>query len=214
MDKGIETGKDKIRRICDVLRKETLEPAQGEAEEVIARAHKQAEEILEEARKKTDAMQQEAARAIEEKNNAFEASMRAASRQVLESLKASIEEKLLHPELATLIREKTQDPETIAQLINAVIDALEKEGTHADLSAYIPSAVSADAINALVGARVLERLKEKSVLVAPFAGGIAVKLHKERLTIELTDEALRELVLRYVQKEFRTLFFASKASNE
>ena len=36
--KGFETGKDKVKKICDVLKKETLEPAKEEAERIIAAA--------------------------------------------------------------------------------------------------------------------------------------------------------------------------------
>ena len=38
--KGLETGKDKIQKICDALRKETLEPAKQEAREIVEKAHR------------------------------------------------------------------------------------------------------------------------------------------------------------------------------
>ena len=44
--KGIDAGKDKVKKICDVLRKETLEPARKEAEEIIQQAEAKAAEIL------------------------------------------------------------------------------------------------------------------------------------------------------------------------
>ena len=45
----METGKDKVRKICDVLRKETLEPSQKQAEEMLAQASLQAQEIIAQA---------------------------------------------------------------------------------------------------------------------------------------------------------------------
>ena len=47
--KGLESGKDKIQKICDALRKETLEPAKQEAREIVENAHMQASEIVTEA---------------------------------------------------------------------------------------------------------------------------------------------------------------------
>ena len=52
--KGLETGKDKIQKICDALRKETLEPAKQEAREIVENAHLKADEILQEAKKKAE----------------------------------------------------------------------------------------------------------------------------------------------------------------
>ena len=44
--KGLDTGREKIQKICDSLRKETLEPAKQEAREIIENAHMQASEIV------------------------------------------------------------------------------------------------------------------------------------------------------------------------
>jgi V/A-type H+/Na+-transporting ATPase subunit E len=209
MEKGNETGKDKIKQICNLLREETLAPAQKEAAEIIKKAEEQAKEIVDKAGQRTEEMLKEAALEIEKTRNAFEGSLRAAAQKSLQELKIAIEEKLVQPELVSLINAKMQEPHVLTKLIATMIDALEREGTHADMSVYIPSAVSVDEINALIGEKVLGKLREKSVLVAPFGGGIAVKMHKEKITVELTDEAVRELLMRYIQKEFHALFFAN-----
>lgn len=208
MMKGTETGKDKIKRICEVLRKETLEPAKAEGEEIIKTALLEAENIISEARHKAEEMLILAAAEIEKKNNVFQSSLQQACKQALDELKQSIEEKLLQPELAKAITGATQDPKTIAKLIDAVVKALETDGIDGDLSVLVPAAVSADAINNLLAKMILDRLKEKSVLIGPFSGGIEVKLHKEKITIDLSDAALKELVAHYIRKDFRKLFFA------
>ena len=41
-----DKGQDKIKKICDQLREETLEPAKQEAEEMLENAKKQAEKII------------------------------------------------------------------------------------------------------------------------------------------------------------------------
>ena len=50
--KGIETGKDKVKKICDFLRNETLDPARHEADSILENAREKAEKILFEAKKR------------------------------------------------------------------------------------------------------------------------------------------------------------------
>lgn len=208
--KGLETGKDKVKKICEVLRKETLEPAKLQAEEIIQEALLKAEEMLLEAQEKIEKMKDAATKNIEREKNVFHSSLNQACKQALESLRQNIEEKLLSQELARLLAKHTQDPKVLAELISVVVKAVEKEGIDVNLSAYIPSAVSARSVNELLASSVLQQLKEKSVLLGTMTGGIELKLHKNNITIDLTDQALKELVANYIRKDFRELVFGSK----
>ena len=101
--KGLETGKDKIQKICDSLRKETLEPAKQEAREIVENSHMQASEIVAEAKAKAIAMTEEAEKEMEEKKRVFHASLNLACRQGIEQLKQKIEKDLFNQELTALI---------------------------------------------------------------------------------------------------------------
>lgn len=205
--KGLETGKDKVKKICDVLRKETLEPAIKEAEDHLEEARHRAEEIIREAREIAERMQHEAREDIERQRSVFKSALQQACKQALEALRQQIEEKLFNPELGRLIAARTQDPQLLAQLIPVVMKAIEKEGLGADLSIYIPAAIPASSVNALLTDEVKQRLREKSVLIGPITGGIEVKLHKENMTIEISDTALKEVVALYSRKDLRELLF-------
>lgn len=212
-DTGIEIGKDKVKKICDVLRRETLEPALKEGEQIVAESRRQAEEMIEDARKAIVQMRYEAEQEIERQRNVFQSSLYQACKQALEALKQSIEDKLFNQELSRLLLKHMQDPTVISQLLTAVVNAIEKEGIGADLSAYVAAAVPARAINALLMQEILNKLKEKSVLVGPFAGGIEVKLHHENITLDISDAALIELVANYIRKDFRELLFSAATGN-
>lgn len=205
--KETETGKDKVKKICDILRRETLEPAKNKAEEIIRSAHEQADEIIAAAHQDAAKINEEALQEIERQKNVFQSSMNQACKQAIASLRQSIEEKLFNRELAKLITKHTQDPKILAQLITAVVKAIEKDGTEANLSIYIPAAVPARAVNALLAQETLDQLKEKSVLVGPFGGGIEVKLLDENITVDISDAALKELVANYIRKDFREMIF-------
>ncbi len=205
--KGIETGKDKVKKICDVLRRETLEPAKNEAEEIIQEARRQADDLIVQAKKEIENLQRDSQMEIERQKNIFQSSLSQACKQALESLKQTVEEKLLNPALAKIVMDQTQKPEVIAQLIQAVVKAIQEEGIDANLSVYVPAAVPARTVNEMLGKEIVQRLKEKSVLLGTQAGGVEVKLHDKNITIDISDVALKELIGRYIRKDFRDMFF-------
>ena len=205
--KGNETGNDKVKKICDVLRRETLDPAIVEAETIVHSAKHRAEEIVSSGRREAEKLVEEAKQEIERQKNVFQSSLSQACKQALEALKQSIEEKLFNQELGRILTKHTQDPKVLAELISAVVKGLQKDGIDAPLSVYVPAAVPARSVNTLLAHDILEKLKEKSVLVGSLTGGIEVKLHNQNITVDISDAALKELVANYIRKDFRELIF-------
>lgn len=203
----METGKDKVKKICDVLRKETLEPSQQQAKEILLQANLQAQEIIAQAHGEKEQLLSDVKELIAQKKAVFEASLSQMSRQVVDVLKQEIKENLFSKELLQLLRPEMNKPEILAKLINAVVGAIEKEGIETDLSMYIPEAVPAREINTLLLQSVLHKLQEKSVLIGPIQGGIELKLRDKNITIEITDSSLEELIERYSRRDFHELIF-------
>jgi V/A-type H+-transporting ATPase subunit E len=210
MKQEVVSGKDKVKQICEVLRKETLEPAIDEAKKVLEDAKVKAEGIVAEAKDKAAKLIAEAEKDIEKKYGVFKASLNQGARQSVEWLKQEIEERLLNQNLGAMIAGATGGADVLASMVKAVIGAVAEEGLETDLSVIIPSAVEPKQVNDLLGQDLVEKLKEKSVVVGPQKGGIALKLHKDRITIDLTDEALLDLMTRYVRKDFHKYFFVNK----
>lgn len=207
--KGIETGKDKVKKICEALRRETLEPAMQEAEEIIKEAHEKAERILTDAKKQADLFHHEAREKAEREKKIFQSALNQASKQAIQVLRQLIEEKFFNRELAEQLSKPLQNPQVLADLIAAVVAALKQEGSEANLSAYIPAKIPARAVNELLTKEILNQLREKSVLVSSLGGGVEVKLHNENVTLDLSDTALKELIASYIRKDFREIFFES-----
>ncbi len=208
--KGTDSGKSKIQKICDIIKTETIEPAQQEAREIIENAHLRAEEIIRNAEKKAKGILGHGEKEIEQRKRVFESSMNLASRQALESLRQKIENELFHPALAEAIHKSLSQPDMIAKLMTAVIQGIEKEGIDSDLTALVGKSVSPKQINELLLKHIVERMREKGVIVGDFKGGIKVVLHQNRITIDISEEALRELIGSYVRKEFREMLFQVK----
>lgn len=73
--KTTDTGKNKIQKICDLIKSETIEPAQQEAREIVENAHLQAKEIVDEARRQAEEIHAKALREIEQKKKVCESSL-------------------------------------------------------------------------------------------------------------------------------------------
>lgn len=208
MMKTLEKGQDKIDKICAVLRGETLEPAQKEAQMIIENAQQQAEKIIADAHKAAEKLHANAKTAIEQEHNVFLASMLQASKQSLETLRQGIENKFFNENLSTVIEKGASDPNLIANLINTIIKALEKDGLAANLSVLVSKAVSPREINELLAQDVLKQLKDNTVEIGNFNAGIKLKLNNKKVTIDLSEVALKELLATYVvRKDFRKMIF-------
>jgi V/A-type H+/Na+-transporting ATPase subunit E len=206
--KTLEKGQDKINKICAVLRDETLEPAQKEAQAIIDNANKQAEQIIAEAEKTAADFHTKAKAQIEQEHNVFQASLQQASKQSLETLRQAIEKKFFNEHLLDTIEKGMTDPQLIANLIQAISKAIEKEGLGADLTALVGKTIAPRQINELLAQDVLKHLKNHSVELGDFNTGVKLKLHDKKITIDISEQALKELLATYVvRKDFRKMFF-------
>jgi len=206
--KNLETGKDKIQKICDAIRKETLDPAKQEAREIVENAHLQAAEIVKEARSSSALLKHTAEVEIEERKKVFQSSLQLACKQGIETLKQKIEQELFNPELESLIKKETGKPDLITRLIQGFMHSLDKHGIEEDFEAVIPKDISARSINALLSEKILERLRNRTVEVGDFHGGVQLRMKGREITIDISDAAIRELISSYVRRDFRDMIFS------
>lgn len=205
--KGLETGKDKIQKICDALRKETLEPAQQESREIIENAHLQASEILENAKERARKIIREAEKEIDEKKKVFQSSLQLACRQGIELLKEKIEEELFDHELFELVEKEMADPKTVAHILNAFLQMIQDKGIEDDFVAIIPKSITPRQISSLLLGQIAHRLKEKEMTIGDFSGGVQLRLKGRQISIDITDRVVRELIALYIRRDFRDLIF-------
>lgn len=213
--KTLEKGQEKIKKICAVLRDETLEPAQKEAQEIVEQAQQQAEQIIADAQKAAEKLHANAKAAIEQEYRVFQSSLQQASNQGLETLRQSIENKFFNEQLSLLIEKQVNDPHLVANLINALVKAVEKEGLAVDLLALVAKTVSPQQLNELLLKEVLKNLQGQSVVVGNFNGGVRLKLQNKKVTIDVSEEALKELLATHVvRKDFRKMVFEGHSNAE
>ncbi|NGX35925.1 MAG: V-type proton ATPase subunit E [Candidatus Anoxychlamydiales bacterium] len=203
----IESGEDKIQKICDFIRNETLDPAREQAKEIVENAHIQADEIIKKAHKEKERLINEAKKEIQREKKVFDSSLNLAVRQTLEELKQKIEKELFNKNLKEVIIKASTDPKIIADLINTIIKTIEKNGLDADISAFIPKEVDIKAVNSHLLKEAVDKLREKELIIGDFEGGIKLKLHDMQITIDISDKALKRLIADYIRSDFRNLIF-------
>lgn len=212
--KTLDTGHEKIQKICDILRKETLEPAHKEAQSLIEEAKQQAEQILAEAHQHSEKIIADARRVIEQERNVFHSSLSQSAKQSLEALRQAIEQRLFNQELHQLILRDTANPQVIAKLIDAIVKALEKEGLAADLIAVVPSSISAKEVNSYLAADILNKLKDHSVTLGNIGGGVRIRIEDKKMTLDISDAEIEDLLQRYLRKDFRKMIFGELSSSK
>ncbi len=203
----LETGKDKIKKICEILKNESIEPAKQEAQRIIDGAEAQAHDIIREAEKKAAALFEEGKKKIAKERELFELSLKQSGKQAIEELRQEIEKSLFNKEISEFVEKGTKDEKTVALLITTIVKAIEKEGISADFSALIPASLPPEKVNRMLTSDILSKLKEKGVILGDFLGGVQVKLHDKKLMLDLTDTALKELLGKYLRKDFRNILF-------
>ncbi|MCB1118837.1 MAG: V-type ATP synthase subunit E [Chlamydiia bacterium] len=201
----LEKGEVKIQKICDQLRKETLEPARQEAEEILEQAKKEAGQIVKKAKEEAKGMTEEAKKEIARERNVFESSLNQSVKQSLDALKEGIENQLFNAGMAEVVEKEMKNPQLIADMLQALVKGIEEQG----MEAKIPEGVDPKQVASLLVDRVLKKFKGEALQVGHFGGGVQLKLTDRQMTLDLSDEALKELLARFVRRDYRELIFVS-----
>lgn len=207
MKQIIETGKDRVQQICDLLKKDTIEPAQEEADKITQEAKAAAEEILAKARAEAEEILAGARKDIENERNVFASSLNLAAKQAIASLKQEIDEKVFNRELNEMLKDHGSSKEVVSKLIEAICSGIQKDGLDASLSVLIPKSLPAQEVNQVLAKEILSKLEKESVSLGEFASGAQVKLKEKHMIIDLSDDALRQLLATYIREDFRNLIF-------
>jgi len=205
--KELETGKDKIKKICDILQNETLAPARKEADRLIQEAESQARAIIKNAETKASELIKQAATKIANEKALLDKQIVAALSQAKELLRQEIQERLFNEGLSDWLDKESVDPKLAANIISALVQAVEKEGLGVNFAAEVGRMASVEKVNASLVDGILKKLQDKTVVVGDFAGGAQLKLLDRRLTLDMSDRALKELLGSLVRKSFRDLLF-------
>lgn len=210
--KTLEEGQIKIKKICDQLKLETLEPAKLQAEKIIEEARKQSEQIIAEGEREAKRLIAQAHKNIEQERNVFHSSLQQSSKQAMEALRQDIEQKLFNEELQHQLDKQLGDPQILANLINAIVKDVEAKGIDSNIEVVISKQATPASINNLLLKEIQKKLEGKPLQLDSFTGGVQVKLVGKKMTIDLTDKTIKDLISKYIRKDFRQMLFNLKTA--
>lgn len=202
-------GSERVQQICDQIRKETLEPALQEAQEVISKAKAEEKSILKKATADATAMINEAKSQIKRETEVFETSCQQAFNQVIEHLKEEISSNLLNQAFHSLIASEINKPEQAASLITALASSISKHGQDKNFTAFLSEQIDANKLTNALGQECKDRLSiDPNKTQLP--NGISLKIDNDNFRVDITSESVLELVSPYISQRFKTIIFKDK----
>ena len=162
---------------------------------------------MEEAKEEAQRIIRSAEEAADQTLKKGEAALIQAGKRSLENLKQAVETKIFKESLREWLDGVAADPQVSAKLVQALVQAVETQGISGNLSACIGKHVSARAVNEVLGKEITSKLKEKSVSIGKFSGGAQLKVDERNWVLDISSEALLDLLTRFLQKDFREMIF-------
>lgn len=204
----LDSANKKVQEICDILREETLSPARREAKRILEEAKWEADEIIAKAKKEATKVHEDNEKKIAEQHKIFQSALHLAGKQALSKLKQSVAQ-MFSKQWESSLKEEMKKSNVVAKLVEVLVSAIEKEGLSADFLAVVPHDVGANMIVNHISAEVFSKLKEGKITIGDFKGGAQVKLEDQKMVIDMSDEAMIELLKSYVTEEIRNRIFAN-----
>lgn len=201
-----ETATNKVQEICDVIRKSTLDPAKEEAKKIIEEAKATAGQIIHEANVEAERINEELKQELDKKRKVFDSTIELSVKQAVSQLRQAAVG-LFSDTLSEETSEKLRRPDIIAKLINAIVTSLEKEGNKTNLVARIPKEVSAEEVVSHLQESVRKRVSRENIELSNVPAGVSVALVDQKISIEITDKALLELLGNYLPDVLREKLF-------
>lgn len=199
----------KLDQLCRKLKDKTLEPALSEAQKIKDEAQLFAKGLIDQAHKERDQIIASAQTELDRQKKAFESALETAKTQVISGLQQEIETAVFNPEIKTLIVHELKDEKLLKKIIEALVvcakDTVEKGAHIGDL--MLSKGLSEETVAKVVSQKTLEAVKGKVIQLPAIQGGAKLKIEEKNLTLDLSDEAIEELLFSYMRKEFRDLVF-------
>lgn len=208
--KVVDKGRDKVQKICDAIKKETLEPAHEEAGMIVAEARKEAENLVKKAKKEAEKELEKARKKIAEEKGVFLSSLSMAAKQSVAALRDEIESKLFSSEVKAAVDAACKKGDMVARFIEALVAAVEKEGLGGSYLATIGKSVSEKEVAAGLAKEVLAKLGKKPLTVGEMFGGAKLQVKEKQMTLDMSDETLQEMLATYAREDFRKFIFSNE----
>lgn len=203
--KHLDTGSDKIKKICDAIRHETLEPAKQQAKMLIEQASDQASRMIQEAKDQVELMFEQAKKQQAHEKLVFEASMAQAAKLFKEQLRIEIESQFLSSTLDQLSVDLFNQSELVAQIVSALVNGFHQKSLNGDLTLILGAGLDREVVVKGLAAQIKARMK--TIHSLPSLNGIVIKSADDHVSLELNPQQLTESLMHTLRADFRKYFY-------
>jgi V/A-type H+-transporting ATPase subunit E len=98
--------------------------------------------------------------------------------------------------------------DSISKAISVIFNLIEKNGLGVNLQVLLPKHADLNKISDQLISQFKDKLLKSSVQVDGIKGGCEIKLIDKKISIEMTDIAIKELLASYVMPELREKIFS------
>lgn len=199
---------DRLQELIGELKTKTLDPALKAAEQVKKDAQSFADQLIAQAQAQKEQILQETQREVEQKHKAFQSSLKNAKRQAVDALRQEIETGIFNPEIRSVIDDEANETKLVRQAIEVMIHAAGNEG---DFKAYVSEKIKPEDVAKGFTKTLLKQIDGKVYPLKSLRGGAQLRVEKGSMTLDLSSEAIANLLSTYMRLEFRKLVFGEEA---
>lgn len=187
---------DELQGLLDRIRKEGLEQAADEKEDILRQAKAEAKAVLAKAKSEAEQLVADARQEAKLLREKGEQSLKQAARDVLLSLRDQLEQRVA--EVARSLAVEGCTPETVAELVAALGSAYLEAEAEGRLDIHLPPE-QADALRDALAERLGKDLAERCELSpVPAIGGFRLEIAGQDIAYDFSDASLAETMASFL----------------
>jgi len=208
MPKSLAREQEALGKILSRIEEETLDPAKLEADKIVRDAQNKAESILKQATVERDQILAAGRATLKKEQEVGLSTLQQAGKEGLESLRQKVQGEFFEKTVSSMIDQKMQDPAILDKIIDALLQALKKEGLESRFSIVLPKVVSSKDLADMTAKYALSTL-QADAKAGELSGGVQLRLHDQHMTLDFSSKAISDLLLPYIRKDLRDLLFGN-----
>lgn len=204
---GTGTVDERIKDISDFLRSSVLDPAQQQKESIISEAEAEKEKIITQAKAEAEKIVSEAKQKAEHEKETLESTLRISARQAVDTLKKTIEEKILALSVEAPARQTLSSADIMKELITSITHTYLTEEIANDMELTISPEIR-EKLESFIKSDVIEKSKNSiSLSSEKVPSGFQLTFRDQKLMLDFSTESVVELIAEFVRADLRKYLF-------
>ncbi|NGX31221.1 MAG: V-type proton ATPase subunit E [Chlamydiae bacterium] len=192
----------KIQKICDQIKKETLDPVLKEKEDIEHQAKTMYDQLIREGHEEKEKIIQSAQGEIDQRLGIFKKAIDSAKQQTMDYLKQELEKGFFKKSVLLSIQKQAQEESIVAEFIKSLASDFE---TLSNVEIDVSKHTDLKKLFSYFTQDFVKKIEANVIQLEGLEGGALVKIKDQYLTIDMSDKAIFDLLLKFLRKEFHEL---------